>query len=464
MSKKVTFRNRISKRTLLASDVLCDVSPVCSCGALSCAQPSPAGKNISHVLTTNQRRRTHFFTMGTPLPSCVVTPWTNHDELLGVYDVIFPAENGGGEISEDKEEIESARNLLVVWKLRNPNSPDAIEFEVTAAILSARIQEEEWRRLPGSGTAFNDLNLASLYSAAVIKFCDALSYYQMTTVQNRRCIVRTWSRSNSGLNKIAQRLGVPSWVIDCRHDACHSSTPPLELLRKASRIALEWMRQHFWSKKIKTAESRTSVSCLQTAGLKPSLSRNKYISVDVISSAIISETVDKGIVWNDEVPDLSEHISNSLSANIAVVTKLGHLHLLLHKLITEFKAPNESRRQAAIACFMSIMKSATDKTSKSKLSIATRAVLMRHSNAAYNLVWKKLFYRLVKTPNKWTPALIDHFQKVAPLAVSDDDYEKTKKLASVFVGNNVAIDSGREIVTGYQVKTVEDLKSHVGEE
>lgn len=45
---------------------------------------------------------------------------------------------------------------------------------------------------------------------------------------------------------IACRLGVPSWIVELRHDATHAALPSLQLLRLAGRTLLEWYKTNYW--------------------------------------------------------------------------------------------------------------------------------------------------------------------------------------------------------------------------
>lgn len=47
---------------------------------------------------------------------------------------------------------------------------------------------------------------------------------------------------------IASKIGLPTWLVDLRHDATHSHLPSLSLLRSGAVNLLMWYRVHYWAK------------------------------------------------------------------------------------------------------------------------------------------------------------------------------------------------------------------------
>lgn len=44
----------------------------------------------------------------------------------------------------------------------------------------------------------------------------------------------------------AQQIGLPVLFVDIRHEGAHGEMPPLEILRGATRQALQWLWDHYW--------------------------------------------------------------------------------------------------------------------------------------------------------------------------------------------------------------------------
>nr|CDJ98344.1 Las1 domain containing protein [Haemonchus contortus] len=47
--------------------------------------------------------------------------------------------------------------------------------------------------------------------------------------------------------RAVQQLGIPSWLVEIRHNASHSHVPPIETLRMAFAFCREWIWEHFWT-------------------------------------------------------------------------------------------------------------------------------------------------------------------------------------------------------------------------
>ncbi|OWZ09573.1 hypothetical protein PHMEG_00017705 [Phytophthora megakarya] len=45
---------------------------------------------------------------------------------------------------------------------------------------------------------------------------------------------------------LAQRIGIPLWVVDLRHESTHNQLPSLPVLRFAARHLLAWLRANYW--------------------------------------------------------------------------------------------------------------------------------------------------------------------------------------------------------------------------
>ncbi|KAK6054471.1 hypothetical protein COOONC_08024 [Cooperia oncophora] len=48
--------------------------------------------------------------------------------------------------------------------------------------------------------------------------------------------------------KAVQKLGIPSWLVEIRHNASHSHVPPISTLRKGFAFCREWIWEHFWTR------------------------------------------------------------------------------------------------------------------------------------------------------------------------------------------------------------------------
>ncbi|KAL4155263.1 hypothetical protein PRNP1_007373 [Phytophthora ramorum] len=66
-----------------------------------------------------------------------------------------------------------------------------------------------------------------------------------------RCVNGLVDGSQKGMyatavSTLAQRIGIPLWVVDLRHESTHNQLPSLPVLRFAARHLLAWLRVNYW--------------------------------------------------------------------------------------------------------------------------------------------------------------------------------------------------------------------------
>ena len=75
--------------------------------------------------------------------------------------------------------------------------------------------------------------------------------YSMAIVRLVNGIVEPAQRTKTHASSVAdtaERLGLPRWFVDVRHDATHTTLPSLYTLRMAANTALLWLTSHYWDK------------------------------------------------------------------------------------------------------------------------------------------------------------------------------------------------------------------------
>ncbi|KAE8899424.1 hypothetical protein PF005_g6942 [Phytophthora fragariae] len=50
----------------------------------------------------------------------------------------------------------------------------------------------------------------------------------------------------TAVSTLAQRIGIPLWVVDLRHESTHNQLPSLPVLRFAAKHLLAWLRANYW--------------------------------------------------------------------------------------------------------------------------------------------------------------------------------------------------------------------------
>lgn len=147
-----------------------------------------------------------------------IVPWFNCEEWLAVYNDVFSSP------PSINRQVCGLKTMLI-WKARCPSLPSGIES--TFSLLQVYIQDVMTEKV------MNEHVLRFTYSSAIMRFVNHMLDDELS--------------KGATLYKAAKQLGVPDWIIDLRHDIAHNNTlPSLELLREASKIALQWLQAYYW--------------------------------------------------------------------------------------------------------------------------------------------------------------------------------------------------------------------------
>uniref|UniRef100_A0A7I4XTT2 LAS1-like protein n=2 Tax=Haemonchus contortus TaxID=6289 RepID=A0A7I4XTT2_HAECO len=133
--------------------------------------------------------------------------------------------------SADIDELKECLAILSMWRSRMGNStPVAIscsEMLVRLAIAELQIDDDHnlWMKME---------ELKMQHCIVIIRFVNYVN--EICQRQRQTSIVRA-----------VQQLGIPSWLVEIRHNASHSHVPPIETLRMAFAFCREWIWEHFWT-------------------------------------------------------------------------------------------------------------------------------------------------------------------------------------------------------------------------
>lgn len=447
------------------------------------------------------------------LPELVDTPWSSETEIRFFFLSLFRKANGT--LDEDISRLESLKQQLMGWLIKSVGYPDRLEIDSTLAIISAHLsslKNDALKNDPDDQQHLDDYDLCSLYSMAVIRFCDMIKHYQMSDDESNDGPVVIKNVRSAPINRdTLEHLGIPEWILDLRHEACHTSTPSLKLLSQASFICLEWLKRHFWIRKVH--DSRHISPCDTNSILNDFLNCPK----DRNLSGVMSETLtdincyksivdfmvqmasDAGFAEFSET--IAEEIWKKFVPVISLVIKNGRCDVLLHELIRRFRVirtkdkTREDMRQG-------IADSINKKYSKLWFKVITHGMSTRTdyydgskkcyrkkklqdiyipknfscNNGAFRMRMLKVVNRLMVDPIHETPHLLQPFQKMIPDLVP---YDQLTRLSEAYLnpgeyldddgynsgpsGNRVNRVSEKKLLVTTSIKTVEDLKKDLAE-
>ena len=151
----------------------------------------------------------------------------------------FPPGMGG------RAELEESLRRVAVWADRAEGGrlPHAVETSAAlAAILlgDAAARDAGPGRGPVSGT-FALLATRQAYASAVVRAINGMADASMKN--------RAGMRPGSGMSvsALCDKLGVPGWIVDLRHDSAHNDLPALPSLRLAAKALLAFLGDRYWA-------------------------------------------------------------------------------------------------------------------------------------------------------------------------------------------------------------------------
>lgn len=179
-----------------------------------------------------------------------VTPWKDDWELervgFALLSVLNPIENGDTDNTDST--ILEALDMVAVWKARSEILPHAVESTAALAHVFWRDQSVSipLQSMKASSTSIVELRLA--YSSAIVRcingFADAL--------QQQRSVA-------APVSVLCGQMGIPSWLVDIRHEASHNTLPTLPVLRLAASTLLQYLQAEFWTPTCSTIDTPTTL-------------------------------------------------------------------------------------------------------------------------------------------------------------------------------------------------------------
>ena len=144
------------------------------------------------------------------------------DELTYVHSHLY------GDRSDAKG-VDAALGVVRLWMHRGA-CPQAVE---STALLVESIRLDQ-AHAPTYG-------VRATYAMALTRFVNSVADSFQTGMYAQ------------SIGAIAERIGLPQWLVQVRHSATHEELPSLEVCRDASAIALGWLDQHYWQPTLHTS-------------------------------------------------------------------------------------------------------------------------------------------------------------------------------------------------------------------
>ncbi len=161
-------------------------------------------------------------------------PFADWDEWIAVKNGLF---------STEPRQISVALEIVSLWRVRGrlPLSIDS-----TAQLVELRLRDSPSENSSRVYHSENELKL--LYSAVVVRSVNGLVDPSQQGVYATSVLT------------LAERMGLPGWIVELRHDATHNQMPSLSVLRTAASTLINWYFDFYWQPQMTLLQSLTSSS------------------------------------------------------------------------------------------------------------------------------------------------------------------------------------------------------------
>lgn len=181
--------------------------------------------------------------MATNIPRSL--PFSCWDEWISVKSGLFSGEN---------LHVALALETVALWRVRGrmPLSVDS-----TAHLIELRLRDSTANQHGYHRHSESELKL--LYSAVIVRAVNGL------VDPNQQGIYAT------SVLTLAERMGLPGWIVELRHDATHNQMPSLSVLRTAAATLVNWFYDFYWMPQLVLLQNLSGCSFPSSSGVNNNL-------------------------------------------------------------------------------------------------------------------------------------------------------------------------------------------------
>lgn len=161
--------------------------------------------------------------------------FNNWDEWMIVREGLFA--------NHSPNQQQHALQMVNMWRLRGnlPHSVDStanfVEIRLNDPLFQLASDKETMKDSSSSSSSSSTsaTSLRMLYSMAIIRAVNGLvdpgqqSYFAQSVLV------------------LAEKLGLPGWIVELRHDGTHKQLPSMTVLRAAAQYMIDWYDRNYWT-------------------------------------------------------------------------------------------------------------------------------------------------------------------------------------------------------------------------
>lgn len=118
-------------------------------------------------------------------------------------------------------------DFVNLWKTRVRQGALSVPIELTTGLLSAYIQMIE-------PTSVSEESIRHAAAMAIVRFVNGITDQLQTGLYAQSVQI------------IADKLEIPDWLVDLRHEATHARLPSFEFLKTGLVVSLSWLKKNYW--------------------------------------------------------------------------------------------------------------------------------------------------------------------------------------------------------------------------
>jgi len=158
------------------------------------------------------------------------SPYAHPQEHTAVGRALLTTVRDDDHHSSIMMSVPQALEHVHAWRTRIPRIPHAVESTAALAQFLYRLNEEQQ-----STTTITSMELRLGLSCAILRAVNGLA----DTLQQQHATA-------CSVAVLCQELGIPSWLVDIRHESTHNQLPPLPTLKLAATSLLQYFAAVYW--------------------------------------------------------------------------------------------------------------------------------------------------------------------------------------------------------------------------
>jgi len=230
-----------------------------------------------------------------------ITAWSSWDEWKFVYKLLYSY----GNIEAQAKGVD----MVNMWKSNIRQGTLPISIDITSSLVSVYLQNLDEISIP-----FEFKQLAS--AMAIVRFVNGITDQLQTGLYAQSVQI------------IAEKINIPDWMVDLRHESTHARLPSIELLKSGIIVALEWLDENYWN------ETETKINEKERSLVEDTFA-NIFEYCDVVLSVIISKEKHKSAKDGKKFERKQEDRCKEISSKLLKSSHAGNLHHVVKTLVQE---------------------------------------------------------------------------------------------------------------------------------